>query len=139
MKYSLFPKESTQGKFGKRFATEAFKPYLRQVSYLHDPDSLCFAHSFFLKLTFWKKTLWYHLRRLLNDSLHTLFQASGPKTYPVQSAKKIIVKLYTTFKIQEPKNHTPFSSTYILYTCLGQIKECSPLRGLLMVYCNSWM
>lgn len=88
---------------------------------------------------FLKKTLWYHLRRLLNGSLHTLFKASDPKTHPVQSAKKIIVKLYTTFKIQEPKNHTLFSSTYILYTCLGQIKEYSPLRGLLMVYCNSWM
>ena len=26
------------------------------------------------------------------------------------------------FKTQEPTNHTLFSGTYILYTCLGQIK-----------------
>lgn len=32
------------------------------------------------------------------------------------------------FKTQEPKNHTLFSSRYILYTCLGQIKV-SPSPG----------
>ena len=54
---------------------------------------------------------------------HTLFKM----------LKKIIVKLYTMFKNQEPKNHTLFSGTYILYTCLGQI-SFPLLWGLLMVY-----
>ena len=87
---------------------------------------------FFFKLTFLKKTLWYHLRKLLNGSFHTLFKASGPKTHPVQNAKKIIVKLYTMFKNQEPKNHTLFSGTYILYTCLGQISF--PFSGVCSWY-----
>ena len=50
---------------------------------------------------------------------HTLFK---------MLKKILIVKLYTMFKTQEPKNHTLFSGTYILYTCLGQIKV-SPSPG----------
>lgn len=60
-------------------------------------------------------------------------------TLPVQKntlfkmQKKTIVKLYTTFKTQESKNHTLFGGTYILYTCLGQIKV-SPFSGVCSWY-----
>ena len=40
--------------------------------------------------------------------------------------------MYTMFKTHEPKNHTLFSGTYILYTCLGQI-SVPFLWGLLRV------
>lgn len=79
---------------------------------------------FFFKLNFLKKTLWYHLRRPLNGSLHTLFKASGPKTHPVQNAKTIIPCL----RLKNLKTIPVQWHVHFIYITLGQIKV-SPSPG----------
>ena len=99
------------------------------MSYVHDPDSLCFAQSVFFKLNFLKKTLWYHLRRTLNGSLHTLFKASSPKTHPVQNAKKIIPCL----RLKNLKTMYPVQR-HVHFIYLSRPNKSVPLSGVCSWY-----
>jgi len=64
--------------------------------------------------------------------IHILLKASGPGKHPVQDAK-IIAKLYTLLKIQDPENHTLSSGTYLFRP---NLREGPNPPVLYLMYCD---